>query len=365
MAAELPSSRYGRASDLRSDGSPLRETYLTFNLGPLGSATIRSAKLRLFVINGSTGKHNIKAVSDSHAWGEDTLSWSNRPAKGDAIAIFTPGPGTGVWQEVDVISAAAPRAGRSISLAIDTASADALHFNSREAAANPPSLIIEYSDGALPPPTPTPSPATGIRFGGSTTTVNTTASASIVIDTPLGTEAGDVLIASLAINGASVWSAPTGWVQIAAITGAVNPRQFAYYHVASETEPATYSWALNSSAMSSGGIARYTGVDEANPLDGPVNTANSSTAVGSLTVPDITTAYPGALIVGAASVNSSKETVLISAPGGMSERWDLGGKRHEYDDAIQSAAGASGSKTWSFSSARAAAAWLAALRPAP
>ena len=53
-------------------------------------------------------------------------------------------------------------------------------------------------------------------------------------------------------------------------------------------------------------------------------------------------------------------TVLITAPAGMSERWDLGGKRSEYDDGIQAAAGGSGIKTWTFSAARAAAAWLSA-----
>jgi hypothetical protein len=48
----------------------------------------------------------------------------------------------------------------------------------------------------------------------------------------------------------------------------------------------------------------------------------------------------------------------------MAERWDLGGKRQEYDDAPQASPGSSGDKIWSFSAAREAAAWLAALRPA-
>jgi len=47
----------------------------------------------------------------------------------------------------------------------------------------------------------------------------------------------------------------------------------------------------------------------------------------------------------------------------MTERWDVAGKRHEFDDAIQPAAGSSGGKTWTFSAPRAAAGWLVALNP--
>ena len=49
----------------------------------------------------------------------------------------------------------------------------------------------------------------------------------------------------------------------------------------------------------------------------------------------------------------------------MSERWDVAGRRQEYDDAVQPTAGSSGAKTWTFSTARDTTGWLAALRPAP
>jgi hypothetical protein len=84
-----------------------------------------------------------------------------------------------------------------------------------------------------------------------------------------------------------------------------------------------------------------------------------------LTVPAVTTTLPGAMVIGAVSINSSNASLLIAGPDAMTERWDLAGKRHEYDDVIQAAVGSSGEKTWTFSSARAAAGWLAALRPAP
>jgi hypothetical protein len=193
--------------------------------------------------------------------------------------------------------------------------------------------------------------------------VNTTASATIDIQQPGGTAEGDVLVASLALNGGSIASAPPGWVQVAAITNIPNPRLFSYYRVAGPNEPNPYTWTLSAALASSGGIARYSGVDNANPLAAPANIASSAATVASLTVPAVTTTSPGAMIIGSAAINSSSTTILIESPAGMTERWDLGGKRQDYADVLQPNAGGSGDKTWTFSAPRAAAAWLAALRP--
>jgi hypothetical protein len=193
--------------------------------------------------------------------------------------------------------------------------------------------------------------------------VNTAASTTLVINKPAATGHGDVLVASLALNGATIASAPTGWVQIAAITNLSNPKLYSYYRVAGSAEPASYTWALSSSAAGSGGLSRYSGVSNTNPLADPANIASSTAPVASLTVPAVTTTSPGAMLVGSAAINSSGTTVLIESPAGMTERWDLGGKRQGYADALLPNAGSSGDKTWTFSAPRAAAAWLAALRP--
>jgi hypothetical protein len=70
----------------------------------------------------------------------------------------------------------------------------------------------------------------------------------------------------------------------------------------------------------------------------------------------------GAMLIGCMAINSSSTAVTISSPSGMAEAWDVGGKRHELADAIQSTAGPSGPKTWSFSAGREWAGWLGALR---
>jgi hypothetical protein len=371
VAAEPPFSRwnYGRATDLRSDGSPVRETYLRFDLGWFAGETIQSARLRMFVTNGSVDVHYVKTLSDGHPWDEESLYWTNRPPKESTAAYFVPGPATGVWIEVDVTEVVAARAGRGLSLAIDTADADAFHFNSREAAENGVELVVEYG-GASPPtpgPTPTPGPpeTSGVAFAGSATAVNSAASPSLAIPRPAGTTPGDLLVASVAVNGASVLTAPAGWTEIAAIKSATNPKLFAYSHIAGSNEPDNYSWSLTSAAMSSGGIANYRGADPTNPIDTQVRTASSSAIVPSLTVPAITDLSPGAMLIGAAAINSSKSTVVISGPPALIERWELEGKRQEYGDGLPASSGNSGVQTWTFSAPRAAAAWLAALRPAP
>jgi hypothetical protein len=197
------------------------------------------------------------------------------------------------------------------------------------------------------------------------TTANTVAANTIVINKPTGTVPGDVLVASIAVNGASTPTAPSGWIQIAAVTGASNPRLYSYYRVAGSGEPTIYTWTLSAAVANSGGIARYSGVNNATPLDSAATQASSATAVSSLAVPAVTTVTNGAMLVGAAAINSSNETITITSPTGMTQRWDLGGKRQDYADVLQATAGSSGSKTWTWpaGSMREAAGWLAALRP--
>jgi hypothetical protein len=343
----------------------------------------------MFVTSGSPNVQNITQVADT-TWTENALTFSNRPPKGATIATFTPGSTTGAYLQVPITSAVAAKTGNFMSLAIDNAGSDGFTFNSAEAATSRVELIVQWSGGGVaatptatstpgttptpaptgaptptPSPSPTPSGAGPIVFQSSATAANTTASTSIVIAKPAGTVAGDVLVASLAVSASTVSAVPSGWVEIAAVTSAANPTVYGYYRVATTGEPPSYTWTLGASTTASGGIARYSGVSNSNPLDVAATQAGNSAPVSSLAVPAVTTTGPGAMIIGGVGINSSNTSVLITGPSGMTERWDLGGKRSEFDDGVQAAAGSSGTKTWTFSAPRTAAAWLAALRPGP
>jgi PKD repeat protein len=206
-----------------------------------------------------------------------------------------------------------------------------------------------------------PAPVSGIVRGSTSTSIATTADAGLTIDKPTGTSAGDLLVSCLALNGSSVASsgAPAGWTKFAGVTSVANPRVYGYYKMASASEPANYRWGFSSSVTSGGGIVRYTG---ASGLDTAASTAAGAAATSG-TVPGVTTSTANAMLVGCAGINSGATSITITGPAGMSEVWDLGGKRHELDDTLQAIPGASGAKTWSFSSSREWAGWLTALRP--
>lgn len=209
-------------------------------------------------------------------------------------------------------------------------------------------------------PAPAPAPD-GIVRAAVSTNVATTADTGLTIPVPAGTAAGDVLVACLALNGSSVpaTGTPAGWTKIAGVTSITNPRVYGYSRVATSSEPDSYRWSFSASVVSAGGIARYTG---ASGVDGSASTAaGASSKTG--TVPGVTTTSANDMVVGCMGINSGATTITITGPTGMSEAWDLAGKRNELDDAVQAAPGPSGDKTWTFSSGREWAGWLAALSP--
>ena len=166
VAGDLPANNFGTTSVLQSDASPVQRTYLKFGLQSLAAKAILSAKLRMWVTNGSGGTQNIRSVTENN-WSEGTLTYSNAPATGATITSFNGGV-VSVWSEADLTSAVASAAGSSLSLAIDSASSDGYHFNSNEAAANRVELVVQLGGSATPPastPTPTPTPTPGNQAG--------------------------------------------------------------------------------------------------------------------------------------------------------------------------------------------------------
>jgi chitodextrinase len=206
--------------------------------------------------------------------------------------------------------------------------------------------------------------ATGIQRQGMSTLVNATSTTSHTITKPASAAAGQVCVASLALNGSTVSAAPAGWTQFAASTSIANPHLYGYYHVMGTSEPASYTWTTAGSVASGGGISCYSGVNTTTPLDTTASVAASAVAASTGTVSGVTTTTAGAMLVGAIAINSSNTTIAITGPSGMAEVYDVGGKRTELDDALQAAAGSSGSKSWTWSSgsAREWAGWLVALR---
>jgi len=192
VAGELPNDNFGSDILLDADASPVRESYLKFDLRPLASQGVSQATLRMYVTNGSGGAFELRDVSDS-SWTEASITFNNKPAKGNVIAGFTPGTATGRWLDVDVTSATTVKAGSFMSAALQTSSTDALEVHSSEAATNRVELVIQPL-GATPEPsatptgvaTPTPSaaPTSAATAAPGTTTLNAIDDAYVAGDLP-------------------------------------------------------------------------------------------------------------------------------------------------------------------------------------
>ena len=91
-APDIPQgSQAGLVSGTSVFMSPVWDTYLKFDLTPLGSAVITGAALSLYQVDGYApfargGGTNLSRFGND-AWSEDTLTWNNQPALGPS-ALF-------------------------------------------------------------------------------------------------------------------------------------------------------------------------------------------------------------------------------------------------------------------------------------
>ena len=175
-----------------------------------------------------------------------------------------------------------------------------------------------------------------------------------------------MLVASFtADKNPTVSAVPAGWTAIVNnLSIGSGARVFAYYRVVGASDPGTYSWTLSTTAKWGGGVTAYKGVNNTTPLDSSVVTAvNTTYLASSIAGPSVTTASNNAMLIGGVGFDSS--TPGASAPTGWTERWESAdGQIAEQADRVQATAGASGTATWTFNTAKAVAVWRTALKPA-
>ncbi|MDR6559388.1 PKD repeat protein [Arthrobacter pascens] len=209
----------------------------------------------------------------------------------------------------------------------------------------------------------------GISARSSSTANAATATSTVSLPAPTGRTAGDVLVASFTTDLNPTVAVPTGWTAIVNglsinSTTTTGARVFAYYRVVGSGDPASYTWTLSKAVKWGGGITAYDGVSNTTPLDSAVTTAvNATYTATSITVPSVTTTRNGARLIGGVGFDTAIPGA--TAPTGWTERWEAAnGQIAQQADQPQATAGAAGTATWTFSAAKAAAAWRTALRPA-
>ena len=137
---DTKNANFGSATTLDVDGSPETRTYLKFSVAGIGSKTIVSAKLRLFVVDPSNDGGRLHRVT-STSWSEGNIKWTNQPDYQATVLGSLGAVTTGVWYEIDV--KAVVTADGTYSFALESTSTDGVDYVSREgAAANRPQLVI-------------------------------------------------------------------------------------------------------------------------------------------------------------------------------------------------------------------------------
>jgi hypothetical protein len=162
---------------------------------------------------------------------------------------------------------------------------------------------------------------------------------TITIDKPTGTVAGDVLVALIRSDSTPGITGPTDWVLVE--QNAVNNRNLAMlYKVAGGSEPANYEFTYAfSCGTRGGGITRFSGVDNTTPSDATASERSGTSTTH--TYSSITTATNGAMLVGAATSNSSSFSPTPPSP--LVEQWET--QRSALSCGIQATAGATGDLT--------------------
>jgi hypothetical protein len=84
VSSASPGSNYGSATTVKVDGSPVIRTYLRFGVEGL-SQPVKRATLRLYSFSSTGTGVTAHGVPDT-GWGEHSLTYSNAPAFGAAIA---------------------------------------------------------------------------------------------------------------------------------------------------------------------------------------------------------------------------------------------------------------------------------------
>jgi hypothetical protein len=146
-----PDTNYGNETELQVDsGTDAAEAYIHFALTEI-TGPVQNARLRVYTRK--NGSQNGPAVGATDAsWGEDELTWNNRPRHSFEDMDNREKIDPETWAEYDVTHAVTGNG--SITFVLDADSGDAITFASRETDF-PPQLEVTFVSQVAPGPTPT------------------------------------------------------------------------------------------------------------------------------------------------------------------------------------------------------------------
>jgi uncharacterized repeat protein (TIGR01451 family) len=137
--AGSPSSNFGAASTVETDGSPIKTAYLKFDVQGVGSTS--SATLRVYAETANPAGFEVRSVA-SNGWAESTITYENAPSVGPVVASSGPLL-AGQWYTINVSSLVSGDG--EVSLALTSPSSSSTAYASREAL-NRPELLVPAPD---------------------------------------------------------------------------------------------------------------------------------------------------------------------------------------------------------------------------
>lgn len=163
----------------------------------------------------------------------------------------------------------------------------------------------------------------GIQFKSSTTNTcgGKSLCSSISLSTPSGWASGDLFMTSVTWNTSSdSLTAPAGWTQI---DTTITDSGFAladFYHLATSSEPSSYTWTFSGSTQVVAALSDYSGVDSTNPIDVSATAVDTSNST-SHAAPSVTTTKPDDMLVNIWAYEVA--TTTSSFPTGDTIDWNL------------------------------------------
>ena len=146
----LPTTNSGTFDQLRTDNSPVEQSYLRFIVGGI-AGKVTSAKLRLRSASDTVDGPALRGAGNG--WTENGITWQNKPATTTGVIADTgPIPDSGLWVEWDVTSLVAADGTYTFQLA--STDPDGVAFRSREFSNVPlrPELVVQVTNDAYSRP---------------------------------------------------------------------------------------------------------------------------------------------------------------------------------------------------------------------
>jgi hypothetical protein len=133
-----PTNNYGTSKTLYEDGSPVKNSYIRFDVGGL-TGPVKSATLKVYTNSTSSTGFTVQSVSDN-TWGETSINYSNAPAAGSSLGSSGAIKTAGAWISINITSYITGNG--QFSIALTTTNATQINLSSRESGANAPQLIV-------------------------------------------------------------------------------------------------------------------------------------------------------------------------------------------------------------------------------